>query len=71
MERTKLYFKLERDFNDDIEVIANNHVDLENWLKAKYNIKVTHINVEDDEISVKVPNDTATYFAELKWLTHI
>ena len=71
MERTKLYFNFTRNVGDNIEVIANNHIDLENWLKAKYDIKITALNVSEDEAEIKTPNDTGTYFAEIKWITHI
>ena len=67
----KLYFKFTRNFHEDIEVIANNHIDLENWLRTKYNIKITKINIDEDEVELEVPNDTGIYFAELKWITHI
>jgi hypothetical protein len=71
MEKTKLYFKLERDFNDAIEVIANNHIDLKNYLESKYEITVKSLDVNSDECAVKMPNDTAIYYAEIRWVVHI
>lgn len=71
MEKTKLYFKLERDFNDNVEVIANNHIDLENYLKSKFDITVKSLDVNSYECAVKIPNDNATYYAEIRWIVHI
>ncbi len=71
MENTKLYFKLERDFNSNIELIVNNHIDLENYLNTKFNIIVQSLDVNSDECIVKLPNDNYKYIAEIKWITHI
>lgn len=71
MEKTKLFFKLERDFNDNVEVIANNHIDLENYLKSKFDITVKSIDVNSEECAVKMPNDSATYYADIRWIVHI
>jgi hypothetical protein len=71
MEKTKLYFNFIRDFNDDIELIANNHFDLECYLISKFDFKNVTINLERNEVSFKKPNDTATYYGEIKWITHI
>jgi hypothetical protein len=71
MEKTKLYFKLERDFNDVIEVIANNHIDLKNYLESKHGITVKPLDVNLDVCTVKVPNDSTTYYAEIRWAVHI
>jgi len=71
MEKTKLYFKLERDFNYNVEVIANNHIDLEKYLKLKFDITVKSLDVNSDKCMVKMPNDNATCYAEIRWVVHI
>jgi len=73
MKKTKLYFRLEIPFNDDVEIIANNHIDLENYLESELGIKVISIIGDEmkSECLVKIPNDLSTYYAELKWVTQI
>jgi hypothetical protein len=65
----KILFHYERQYNDNIILIANNHRDLEDYLKANYdwyNISVT----EDSVCIVELPG-CATDYTELKWVKHI
>jgi hypothetical protein len=71
MENTKLYFNLERDFNTNIELIANNHIDLEKYLNSVFDISVKSLNVNDDQCIVRLPNDNQNYYADIRWITHI
>jgi hypothetical protein len=68
----RLYFKLAIDFHHNIELIANNHVDLENYLKTKFNIIIESIDDESDICIVELLNDDKKHHqAEIRWVTYI
>jgi hypothetical protein len=65
----KILFYYERQWDENIILIANNHRDLEEYLKSNYdwhNISVT----EDSVCIVELPG-CATDYVELKWVKHI
>jgi hypothetical protein len=65
----KILFYYERQWDDNIIFIANNHRDVEDYLKSNYdwhNISVT----EDSVCIVELPG-CATDYVELKWVKHI
>lgn len=71
MEKRKLYFSFIRNFHFNIEIIADNHIDIENYLASKYNYSDIKTIFESNEMLFKKPNDSATYYADLKWLPYV
>lgn len=71
MVKTKLYFHLERDFNTNIELIANNHIDLENYLESVFDISIKSLNVSENTCICKLPNDNDNYYADVRWVNQI
>jgi len=65
----KLLFKLERDFNDDITLVSNNHKDLEDYLKENYDWY--KVEVKDDSVIIKEREGYENEFASLEWVKHI
>ena len=65
----KLLFHFERDFNDDITLIANNHKDLEDYLEA--NCNWYRITIKDDLVSIIENDGFNTEYVNLKWVKHI
>jgi len=43
-----LVFHWERDFNDDIRIVANNEKDLESYLEEKGYSKIAFLNINED-----------------------
>jgi hypothetical protein len=72
--KNKLLFKYDREFNEDILLIANNHMDLENYLYKTYGFHKIEINenvviIQEHESSLK------TYalktYGEIEWIDAI
>lgn len=68
MDKIVIYFKLERNFNMTIEVVSENENTLREYLKKKHNITISDFDPEMEDCQASVENETATYFAEIKWL---
>jgi|TARA_R110001606_G_scaffold374588_1_gene532437 hypothetical protein len=65
----KLLFKLERNFNDNITLITNNHKDLEDYLNKNYDWY--KIEVKEDSVIIKEREGYENYIALLEWVKHI
>ena len=65
----KLLFKLERDFNDNITLITNNHKDLEDYLNENYNWY--KIEVKEDSVIIKEREGFENEIALLEWVKHV
>jgi len=65
----KLLFKLDRDRNDTIVLIANNHKDLEDYLNTNYDWY--RIIINDDSVRIIEREGYETEFATLEWVKHI
>jgi hypothetical protein len=65
----KLLFKLQRDFNDDITLITNNHKDLEDYLNENYDWY--KIEVKEDSVIIKEREGYENDIALLEWVKHI
>jgi len=65
----KLLFTLERDYNDNIKVIANNHKDLEDYLRASY--EWYKLEVLDDIVRVVEVQGFETIIGTIEWVKHI
>ena len=61
--------KLDRDFNDNVMLIANNHKDLEDYLNENYDwYKVV---VGDDYVRITEREGYETLFGTLTWVKHV
>ena len=65
----KLLFKLERDYNDDLILIANNHYDLEDYLNKNYDWH--NIEVKQNIVIIKEREGYANDIASLRWVKSI
>lgn len=65
----KLVFKLEIDFGTDIVLIANNHRDLEDYLRKNYDWY--SIEVKEESVMIKCREGYETDVASLEWVKHI
>lgn len=65
----KLLFTLERDWDDPIILVANNHKDLEDYLRTNYDWY--SIEVKEDHVNIKTRLGYETEVAQLKWVKHI
>ena len=65
----KLLFKLERNFNDNITLIANNHKDLEDYLNKNYDWY--KIEVKEDSVIIKEREGYENDIALLEWVKHV
>mgnify|MGYP003629226439 FL=1 len=65
----KLLFKLERNFNDNITLITNNHKDLEDYLNKNYDWY--KIEVKEDSVIIKEREGYENDIALLEWVKHI
>jgi hypothetical protein len=65
----KLLLRLKRDYNDSIILVANNHKDLENYLRSNYDFH--KITVRDDSVSIIAIEGYETEFGTLKWIRHV
>lgn len=71
MERTLLHLNIIRSFHPAIDVVTNNHIDLETWLSETHKAKITDVDVENDECTITFEGDNEDYTASLKWIKHI
>jgi hypothetical protein len=65
----KLIFKLERQFNDNITLIANNHKDLEDYLNKNYDWY--KIEVKEDSVIIKEREGYENDIASLEWVKQV
>jgi|TARA_R110000823_G_scaffold77371_3_gene176780 hypothetical protein len=65
----KLLFKLERNFNDNITLITNNHKDLEDYLNKNYDWY--KIEVKEDSVIIKEREGYENDIALLEWVKHV
>ena len=65
----KLSFKLERQFNDNITLIANNHKDLEDYLNENYDWY--KIEVKEDSVVIKEREGYENDIALLEWVKQV
>ena len=65
----KLLFTLKIDFGSDITLIANNHKDLEDYLKSNYDW--FRIEVKEDSVIIKEREGYENEIATLEWVKHI
>lgn len=65
----KLLFTLKRDYNDSIILVANNHRDLEDYLRSNYDFH--KITVRDDSVSIVARESYAAEFGTLEWIRHV
>lgn len=61
----KLIFHLSVDFGDDITLIANNHLDLENYLRENYDWD--DIEVKEDSVKIIERDGYEAEYATLQW----
>ena len=65
----KLSFKLERQFNDNITLIANNHKDLEDYLNENYDWY--KIEVKEGSVVIKEREGYENDIALLEWVKQV
>ena len=65
----KLLLTLKRDYNDPIIVVANNHKDLEDYLRENYDFH--EITVRDDSVSIVACAGFTTEYGTLDWIRHV
>jgi hypothetical protein len=65
----KLLFKLERNFNDNITLIVNNHKDLEDYLNENYDWY--KIEMKEDNVIIKEREGYENDIALLEWVKHV
>ena len=64
----KLLMIYERDFNDDIVIVANNHKDLEDYILS---LGFNCITMYSDYCTIQEKQGEHSHEAELKWIKHI
>lgn len=65
----KLLLILRRDYNESIILVANNHKDMEDYLRSNYDFhKVT---VRDDSVSIVDREGHETEFGTLEWIRQV
>ena len=64
----KLIFTFKQQFNEDIILISNNHKDLEDYLKSKYNWH--YIEVKNESVVIQKRYCSETEVASIKWVKH-
>jgi len=65
----KLLLILKRDFNDSITLVANNHKDLEDFLRVSYDFH--KITVCDDYVSIVAREGYESEVGSLEWIRHV
>lgn len=65
----KLLFKLDIEFGTAITLIANNHKDLEDYLKENYNFH--SIKIEEDSVIIEEAYGYKKDYGTLEWVKHI
>jgi len=65
----KLLLTLKRDCDDSIILVANNHKDLEDYLRSNYNFyKVT---IMDDSVSIVAREGYEPEVGTIEWVYHV
>jgi hypothetical protein len=64
----KLLFTFENDWGDDIQVIANNHKDLEDYLNT---LGWYYFEFTNNEVRVVTGPGFAKEYGTLKWIKHV
>lgn len=67
----KLLFKLERNFNDNITLIANNHKDLEDHLNRTLPFGWYKLEVKEHSVMLQECEGCEMEFVSLEWVKHI
>ena len=65
----KLLFTLKNYWGSDIVLIANNHKDLEDYLKENYDWY--KVEIKEDSVIIKMRKGYESKFANLEWIKHI
>jgi hypothetical protein len=65
----KLLFKLNIPFGISITLIANNHKDLEDYLKENYNFH--SIEIKEDSVIIQSERGYEKDYGTLEWVKHI
>ena len=65
----KLLFKLYIPFGTSITLIANNHKDLEDYLKENYDFH--SIEIKEDSVVIQEVNGYEKDYGTLEWVKHI
>ena len=65
----KLLLTLKRDYNDSIILVANNHKDLEDYLRSNYDFH--KINVNDDSVIIVARAGYETEYGTLEWIRQV
>jgi len=65
----KLLFTLKNYWGSDIVLIANNHKDLEDYLKENYDWY--KVEIKEDSVIIKTREGYESEFANLEWIKHI
>ena len=65
----KLIFKLQRDFNDNITLVTNNHKDLEEYLNENYDWY--KIEVKEACVIIRGREGYENEIASLEWVKQI
>jgi hypothetical protein len=65
----KLLLTLKRDYNDSIILVANNHKDLEDYLRSNYDFY--KININDDSVIIVARENYETEYGTLEWIRQV
>ena len=65
----KLLFIWERFFNTNVEIIANNEKDLQEYLESNFDL--CHFKIIDNQVQLRERNSSDTEYIDLKWIKHI
>jgi len=65
----KIIFRLEREYNDDLLLVANNHYDLEDYLKKNYDWY--SIEVKENIVIIKEREGYENVLASIRWVKQI
>lgn len=65
----KLLFKLDIDFGEKITLIANNHRDLEDYLRENYDW--FWVNVYDEQVAIREREGYDIIYGTLEWVKSI
>lgn len=69
--KTKIHFKFNHKSTRLVEFVANNEEDIKNYLKVVYSIDLIYWDKEENEAALTLKDDTATYYAEMKFIRYI
>lgn len=69
MKMNKLLFTLNRDYNDSIILVANNHKDLEDYLVLNYDFY--NVTVKDDYVSIVARKGDCKEIGKINWIKQV